>query len=126
MAARSRARKTTRTAKPDPRPAPGTSAPSEDEVLRALASASPSEIYHIEKRRRAAAGSLPGDERVAAAKREFEAMLAAEAGTPRGGRPRKKPAARPAKDEFGDLEPHGEEDSVVGGEGAGPGDADDE
>ncbi|MHB1073830.1 MAG: hypothetical protein ACYC3Q_13620 [Gemmatimonadaceae bacterium] len=109
MAARSRARKTTRPAKPDPRPAPGPAQPAEDEVLRALAQASPSELYHLEKRRRAAGGILPADERVAAAKREFEAMLAAEAGTPRGGRPRKKPVAKP-KDEFSELEPHGEDD----------------
>lgn len=110
MAARSRARKTTtRTAKPEARPAPAAAQPTEDEVLRALAQASPSELYHLEKRRRAAGGVLPADERVAAAKREFEAMLAAEAGTPRGGRPRKKPVAKP-KDEFSELEPHGEDD----------------
>lgn len=103
MAARSRARKTARPAEREPRPA----APqrSEDEVLRALAALSPAELYQLElKKRRATGGLSEGDERLAAAKREFEAMLAAEAGTPRGGRPRKKPEKKAPEDSVEDFE----------------------
>ena len=103
MASRSRARKTPRATERETRPA----APqrSEDEVLRALGSLSPAELYQLEMKKRRASGSVsPGDERLAAAKREFEAMLAAEAGTPRGGRPRKKPEKKAPEDSLEDFE----------------------
>lgn len=66
----------------------------EDELLRTLAQRSPAELFQAEKRRRAGLQRDVNDP-IAEARREYEALLAAEAGTPRGGRPRK---ARPKKD----------------------------
>lgn len=66
--------------------------PSEHEVLRALESTRAEEMYQREKRRRA--GTREANDPLAEARREYEALLASEAGTPRGGRPRK---GRPKK-----------------------------
>lgn len=68
----------------------------EAEVLRSLAGVSASEFYQREKLRRAGLQRSENDP-IAEARREFQAMLAAEAGTPRGGRPRK---VKPKKDEL--------------------------
>lgn len=48
------------------------------------------ELYQQEKARRA--GTKPPDERMLAAQREYEALLAADAARGKGGRPRKAPA----------------------------------
>ena len=63
--------------------------PPEEIVIRY--DVSPDELYRREKARRLAAGKVPTDP-LEEAKREYKALLAAEAGTPRGGRPRKVPA----------------------------------
>ena len=63
--------------------------PPEEIVIRY--DVSPDELYRREKARRLAAGKVPSDP-LEEAKREYRALLAAEAGTPRGGRPRKVPA----------------------------------
>lgn len=68
--------------------------PSEHDVLRALETARAEDMYQQEKRRRA--GSREAHDPLAEARREYEALLASEAGTPRGGRPRK---GRPKKSE---------------------------
>lgn len=68
---------------------------SEDEVLRELAEATPADLFQAEKRRRAGLREIADP--LAEARREYQALLASEAGTPRGGRPRK---ARPKKDEL--------------------------
>jgi len=67
--------------------------PSEHDILRALASSRAEDVYQREKRRRA--GVREAADPLAEARREYQALLAAEAGTPRGGRPRK---GRPKKD----------------------------
>ena len=63
--------------------------PPEEIVIRY--DVSPDELYRREKARRLAAGRITTDP-LEEAKREYKALLAAEAGTPRGGRPRKVPA----------------------------------
>jgi hypothetical protein len=68
--------------------------PSEHDVLRALQAASAEDVYQREKRRRA--GAREANDPLAEAKKEYQALLASEAGTPRGGRPRK---GRPKKSE---------------------------
>jgi hypothetical protein len=55
--------------------------------------------YHREKARRAKR-ALPETEAMAAARREYLALLESDAAKGKGGRPRKKPAARP---KTGDL-----------------------
>ena len=65
---------------------------SEDEILQALANASPADLFQAEKRRRAGLREIADP--LAEARREYQALLASEAGTPRGGRPRK---VRPKK-----------------------------
>lgn len=68
--------------------------PSEHDVLRALEAASAEDMYQREKRRRAGAREI--HDPLAEARKEYQALLASEAGTPRGGRPRK---GRPKKSE---------------------------
>ena len=68
---------------------------SEHEVLQALAEHSPEELFQMEKRRRAGLREIADP--LAEARREYQALLANEAGTPRGGRPRK---GRPKKSEM--------------------------
>ena len=72
---------------------------------------SPNEHYRREKERRAKQ-ALPENELMAAARREYEALLAAQATKGKGGRPKKKAAAKRAKsdDILDDLEEMGEED----------------
>lgn len=69
--------------------------PSELEILEALERASAEDIFQREKRRRAGAREI--FDPLAEARREYQALLASEAGTPRGGRPRK---VRPKKSEL--------------------------
>jgi hypothetical protein len=69
--------------------------PSEVETLEALARASAEDMYQREKQRRAGAREIKDP--LAEARREYQALLASEAGTPRGGRPRK---VRPKKSEL--------------------------
>ena len=69
--------------------------PSELEVLQALERASAEDVYQREKQRRAGAREI--SDPLAEARREYQALLASEAGTPRGGRPRK---VRPKKSEM--------------------------
>ena len=88
--------------------------PSEHDVLRALQSATAEDMYQREKRRRAGAREI--HDPLAEARREYQALLASEAGTPRGGRPRKgrpkksETALEDSLEEFkGSDEPHEEE-----------------
>lgn len=69
--------------------------PSEVEILEALERASAEDVYQREKQRRA--GARETSDPLAEARREYQALLASEAGTPRGGRPRK---VRPKKSEL--------------------------
>ena len=69
--------------------------PSEVETLEALARATAEDMYQREKLRRAGAREVKDP--LAEARREYQALLASEAGTPRGGRPRK---VRPKKSEL--------------------------
>jgi len=59
----------------------------------------PSEHYRREIERRAKQ-ARPESELMAAARREYEALLEAQATKGKGGRPKKKVAARKAKDEL--------------------------
>ena len=61
----------------------------------------PREHYHREKERRANTPK-PESELMAAARREYEALLAAQATKGKGGRPKKNAAKRPATDEVED------------------------
>ncbi len=71
---------------------------------------SPNEHYRREKERRAKQ-ALPENELMAAARREYEALLAAQATKGKGGRPKKKVAKRAKSDDIlDDLEEMGEED----------------
>ena len=74
----------------------GTPGHTEDDMLRTLAQRSPAELFQAEKQRRAGLQRQVHDP-LAEARREYEALLASEAGTPRGGRPRK---GRPKKSEL--------------------------
>lgn len=65
------------------------------------------EHYHREKARRARQ-ARPDSELLAAAKREYLALLESDAAKGKGGRPKKKRAARPEADEL-DEEEAGEE-----------------
>ena len=75
--------------------APTPPEPSELEILESLARASAEDMYQREKLRRAGAREVADP--LAEARREYQALLASEAGTPRGGRPRK---VRPKKSEL--------------------------
>lgn len=75
--------------------APTPPEPSELEILQALERASAEDMYQREKLRRAGARAIADP--LAEARREYQALLASEAGTPRGGRPRK---VRPKKSEL--------------------------
>lgn len=75
--------------------APTPPEPSELEILQALERASAEDMYQREKLRRAGAREV--SDPLAEARREYQALLASEAGTPRGGRPRK---VRPKKSEL--------------------------
>jgi hypothetical protein len=61
----------------------------------------PREHYRREKERRANTAK-PESELMAAARREYEALLAAQATKGKGGRPKKNAAKRPATDELAD------------------------
>jgi hypothetical protein len=61
----------------------------------------PREHYHREKERRANAAK-PESELMAAARREYEALLAAQATKGKGGRPKKNAAKKVASDEIED------------------------
>jgi hypothetical protein len=54
----------------------------------------PTEHYRAEKDKRATKDA-PDDELMAAARREYQAMLAAQAAKGKGGRPKKNAAAKP-------------------------------
>ena len=75
--------------------APTPPEPSERDVLESLARASAEDIFQREKLRRQGAREIKDP--LAEARREYQALLASEAGTPRGGRPRK---VRPKKSEL--------------------------
>lgn len=75
--------------------APTPPEPSEHDVLESLARASAEDIFQREKLRRQGAREIKDP--LAEARREYQALLASEAGTPRGGRPRK---VRPKKSEL--------------------------
>ncbi|HEY4307142.1 MAG TPA: hypothetical protein VGM82_21915 [Gemmatimonadaceae bacterium] len=68
----------------------------------------PREHYRREKERRENAPK-PESELMAAARREYEALLAAQATKGKGGRPKKTAAKKPATDE---LEDETQEDST--------------
>lgn len=71
---------------------------------------SPNEHYRREKERRAKL-ALPENELMAAARREYEALLAAQATKGKGGRPKKKVAKRVKSDDILDnLDEMGEDD----------------
>ena len=61
----------------------------------------PREHYHREKERRANTAK-PDSELMAAARREYEALLAAQATKGKGGRPKKNAAKPVVSDELGD------------------------
>jgi hypothetical protein len=72
--------------------------PAEPHPVPRVLSLPPHELYRHEKRRRADQPRTDGRDPLEEARREFQAMLEAGAGTPRGGRPRKvKP--RPEDDD---------------------------
>jgi hypothetical protein len=66
---------------------------------------SANEHFQREKARRAKKGA-PDTELMAAARREYEALLEAQAKKGKGGRPKKKPVAKPAdiEDEIEDVD----------------------
>lgn len=61
----------------------------------------PGEHYRREKERRANEAK-PESELMAAARREYEALLAAQATKGKGGRPKKNAAKKPAEDDVAD------------------------
>ena len=74
---------------------------------------SPNEHYRREKERRAKQ-ALPENELMAAARREYEALLAAQATKGKGGLPKKKVAKRVKSDDILDsLDEMGEDDVVA-------------
>jgi hypothetical protein len=80
------------------RPAtPAQPSPPEPSIARAP-SLPPHELYRHEKRRRAGQPRGDGRDPLEEARREFQAMLEAGAGTPRGGRPRK---VKPSREDDG-------------------------
>ena len=64
----------------------------------------PREHYHREKERRANAPK-PESELMAAARREYEALLAAQATKGKGGRPKKNAAKKASADDLADATP---------------------
>jgi hypothetical protein len=78
-------------------------------------SSSPKEHYEREKARRSK-NPAPESDLMAAARREYEALLAAQSTKGKGGRPRKQ-VPKPKKDDALDLLPDSEPDDADSAEG---------
>ena len=67
---------------------------------------SPEREHYLREKERRARKLGPDHDLLAAARREYEAMLEADAAKGKGGRPKKAPRAKTSKDDDFDLEEH--------------------